>query len=774
MACGCRGDCIGTAGVAQQSVIKTCVLLLAGGLAAQHSTLPMGSDVSSLVLVASLCAIFLPRARPMALVSFGFALFHMAGQDVVERRLAEPFEGDSMLAVVRIADVPRMSGTSLAMTVEPLADRRLPPRSRVSWFEPPVLPSIGEVWELELRLRRPRGNANPGVFDVETWLFREKIHATGYVVNGERNRLLWGGTSTPLQAFRGRFEARARAATDSRDAAAVLLAVGSGERHWISPAQWDRFAISGTSHLVAISGLHVGLAGIVACGIAWGMAGLLPLRNGHLVPALAVGVVAAGLYAAISGFGVPARRAVLMLAIAAFAVMRRRQPAAGAAVALAGAVIFLVDPVASLSPGFWLSFVAVILLLWLAQRRSTVPRRAWQAPVRLFVLQVFLMFGLLPLTAILFQRFAILATPVNLLAVPLFSILIVPLTLAGMVLGEVSVEAAAPLLRIAAAGIEVLDAGIVWAVALPFADLSLARFAGLASGLLVLPLAWVVLPRGWPGRSIACIGIVAIVLWRPAPPPADCLDAWVLDVGQGLAVVVRTYHDVLLYDTGIAWPGGSSVAEQVIEPFLNSQGIRGIDGLFVSHDDLDHSGGAARIVQTLAPRFVIAGEPLKNVASLSCRAGATWWSGAVRFAVLHPPAGDREDGNDASCVLRVSVGAYGLLLTGDIETPAERRILQRGALPGAEVAVIPHHGSATSSSTAFVDSVSPLVAIVSAAHANRWGLPRARVIARWEGVGASVLNTAEHGAIRVRLCAARGIVVTELERERRRRFWHAE
>ena len=756
-----------TVGIAPRSVLKFFVLLLAGGLAAQHSTLPVSSDLTSLMLVASLAALCLRRARPVALVTIGFVIFHMAGQDIIERRLEPQFEGDSMLTVVRVADFPRINGKSLSMTVQPLDDRRLPQTSRVSWFEAPVRPAIGEIWELELRLRRPRGGANPGVFDVETWLFREKIHATGYVVNGHRNRLLWGGAASPLEAFRARFGARTRAATDSRDAAAVLLAIGTGARHEVSREQWDRFAVSGTSHLMAISGLHVGLAGMVGFGMAWGLVGLLS-------PAIVSGLAAAAAYAVVSGLGVPAQRATLMLAAAALAMLRRRQPQAVEAVALAGAVVFLVNPVASMSPGFSLSFGAVVLLLWLARRRRIDAQGLRDAPIGLFVLQVFLMFGLLPLTALLFQRFAIVATPVNLLAVPLFSIVIVPLTLAGMVLGEVSNSLALPMLGVAAAAIDALDAGIRWSVELPFADMPLARFDGAASMLLALPLAWVLLPRGWPGRGIACIGIVAIVLWRPAVPPAGCFDAWTLDVGQGLATVIQTHEDVLLYDTGMAWPGGGSVAEQVIEPFLIARGIGRIDGLFISHDDLDHSGGTARIRQTMQPRFILSGEPLRDARSRLCVAGSEWWSGTVHFAVVHPAPAQRGEGNDASCVLRVSVGPYSLLLTGDIEASSERRLVQQGVPVGAEVVLVPHHGSRTSSSVPFVDSVSPLLAIVSAGHANRWGFPRESVVRRWQAVGATVLNTARHGAVGVRLCAGRGIVATRAERERRRRFWHAE
>lgn len=755
-------------------MIKHVVPLLAGGLAAQHSTLPLSSDLASTILVASIAALFLRRARPAALVGLGFALFHMAGQEVIDNRLASRFEGDSMLAVVRVADFPRRDGDSLSMVVEPLDDPRLPPRSRVSWFEAPVAPAIGEVWELELRLRRPRGTANPGVFDVETWLFREGVHATGYVVNGKRNRLLWGGSVTPLEAFRMRFAMRARAATDSRDAAAVLTAVATGARHDVSREQWERFAMTGTSHLMAISGLHIGLAAMVAFGVAWCLAGLLPLRGGPLVPAVVSGLAMALSYAVVSGLGVPAQRAALMLAVAALAALRRRLPAAGEAVAVAGAATYLANPVASMSPGFSLSFGAVLLLLWLARRRRIGPPRPGGAPARLFVVQVFLMFGLLPLTALLFQRFAILATPVNLVAVPLFSVVVVPLTLAGMFLGAVWESVATVPLQLAAAGVDTLDAGLRWAVRLPLADLQLARFEGAAALLLLLPLVWVVLPRGWPGRGAACVGVVAIALWRPAPPPADCFDAWTLDVGQGLAVVVRTRHDTLLYDTGMAWPGRGSVAERVIEPFLIARGIRRIEALVVSHDDLDHSGGVAHVRHALQPTLILSGEPLAETRSRLCAAGMAWWSGAVRFAVLHPDAARRGEGNDASCVVRVSVGPYALLLTGDVEAPSERGLLRGEFAIGADVAIVPHHGSATSSSVPFVDSVSPVVAIVSAAHANRWGFPRDGVVGRWEAVGASVLMTARHGAIQVRVCADRGIVSTRSERERRRRFWHAE
>ncbi|MEJ2298222.1 MAG: ComEC/Rec2 family competence protein, partial [Woeseiaceae bacterium] len=310
------------------------------------------------------------RARASACLACGFVLFQLAGAHIVDARLEPAYEGDSMLTAVRIIDFPEQSRGSVVMLAEPLDDHRIPSRIRISWFEPAVEPRLGEVWEFELRLRRPRGNLNPGGFDYESWLFREKIHAAGYVVAGKRNRLLWAGDTTAIDQFRARFLGRTAAATPAPGRAAVLTAIGAGARHGISRTQWDRFAETGTSHLMAISGLHVGLAAMAGFLIAFPLLALLRVAHNHYVAAVLPGAMVAGAYALVSGFGVPARRAVLMLPFAALAVIRRRQLAPATIVAQTAALVFVFDPVASLAPGFHLSFGAVVLLLWLGCRRS--------------------------------------------------------------------------------------------------------------------------------------------------------------------------------------------------------------------------------------------------------------------------------------------------------------------------------------------------------------------------------------------------------------------
>ena len=762
------------AGVTRQFLVKTCLLLMAGGLAAQHSTALLPYDLLCVSLVASIAALLHRRARPFALFAIGFVLFMLDGANIIGKRLDPRYAGDSMLVRLRVADFPRENDGNVTMTVVPVGDPRVPPRVRLSWFEPPVIPRIGETWELEVRLRRPRGSANPGGFDVESWLFRERFHATGYVVEGKRNRLLWSGGASMIDAFRARFVARARAASGSRDAAGVLAAVGVGARHLLSRPQWDRFAATGTSHLMAISGLHVGLAAVAGFALVFGIAGSLPIRGNHYVAAVLSGIVIAGAYALVSGFGVPARRAMLMLLVAGFSVARRRQVDSVMMAALAAVLVFIAEPVSTLMPGFHLSFAAVVVLLWLARRRGTIAGRV-SGPVRqLVVMQVFLMFGLLPLTATIFGRFAVLATPVNLLAVPVFSFVTVPLTLAAGFVGDAWESASLSLLRIAGGSVSLVDTAIRFAADLPVADGVIAELEGIAWLFVVMPLAWVVLPRSWPGRYVAVLGALALMAWKPPPPPGDCFDAWVLDVGQGLSVAIQTSQSVAVYDTGMRWRSGGSAAEHVILPFLASRGIETISHLVVSHSDIDHSGGAEVLLRRVAIEQVLAGEPLPGIDTRQCVRGRRWWQDGIEFEILHPPADTLFEGNNSSCVLRVSAGGHALLLTGDIEYPAERELLQSAGRLGAGVVVVPHHGSRTSSSPAFVDAVAPAIAVISAGYANRWGFPAGVVAERWRSAGAAMPNTASDGAVSMRICSDRGIVDLAGERQRRRRFWHAE
>ena len=762
-------------------MIKACLLIIAGGYTAQLSRLPLGSDLCTLLLVASVLAIASRRTRYPACVCLGFALFMQAGQDIVDSRLKARFANDSMLTQVRIVDFPKVTGSAVVMLVEPLDDPRLPARSRVSWFEPVSEPAIGDIWQFELRLRRPRGFSNPGVFDGEAWLFRQKILATGYVVNGKRNIRLEKGSESAIDAFRRSFLARADRASNSPDVAAVLAAVGVGARHRIARTQWAKYAVTGTSHLMAISGLHIGLAASVAFLFARALLGVLRIPgNAHAVAiVIAVGVAIA--YAAVSGMGVPARRAALMLVVAACTIVRRRQIDPFATIAVAALCIFIVDPVAAMTPGFNLSFSAVVVLLWLARIRTNIAvpgryiGRVANAIRQLVTMQLYLLFGLLPLTVILFDRIAFLALPVNLVAVPLFSFITVPFTLTGLALGGIQEIVGHCALRIAAKSIEWLLALIEQAARLPFADTTVTTLQGLGLLVVFMPCLFIVLPRGWPGRRLSMLAVLALLLQSPKPPATGCVDAHTLDVGQGLAIVLQTNRSTVMFDTGASFRDGGAVAEHVVVPFLRSRGISHIDRLIVSHADIDHSGGVRTIHEHADIEMMLVGEPLREIdlAASACAVGHRWEADDVSFRILHPDPGRPREGNDSSCVLLVEAGRHGLLLTGDIEAAVEREIIQMAELRAVDAVVVPHHGSLTSSSEPFVDVVSPQIAIVSAGYGNRWGFPKEQVRKRWQAVGAEVLSTATVGAVSLRLCENGGIQKLRMDRLERRRFWRA-
>jgi competence protein ComEC len=363
---------------------------------------------------------------------------------------------------------------------------------------------------------------------------------------------------------------------------------------------------------------------------------------------------------------------------------------------------------------------------------------------------------------------------VNFFAVPLFSVVTVPLALVGITFaGPVAVVGDAAL-RISVASIELLQWLLGWAVLIPHGAVTTASLGAVGSICLASVLAWVVLPRGWPGRHLALLASLALVAQKVHGPPDACVDVRMLDVGQGLAVVLRTRQRTMLYDTGAAFPGGGDMATRVVLPYLAAQGIGRIDRLVVSHSDIDHAGGIVPILAGIHVGQLLAGEPdlLTAGSAAGCRRGQAWTWDGVTFRVLHPAANSRHTGNDASCVILVAAGDSRLLLTGDIESAVERTLLLAGGPGSVDAVFVPHHGSGTSSSIELTRAVSAEVALVSAGYRNRWGLPRADVVTRWRDAGATVLVTAHDGAIGLRLCDKAGIVRFSRNRLQRLRIWH--
>jgi competence protein ComEC len=724
----------------------------------------------------------LNRNHLLAWFVLGFAAMWVAAWIVIEDRLDPALQGETIGMVVRVADFPQATGAVLRFDVEPENRPDLPARVRLSWYEPEAAPGLGEVWQLHVRLRRPHGYSNPGGFDYEGWLFRQRIGATGYVVSHTDNQQLRAVPVGRITQFRQQFVNRVSKLLPDDDAAAVLLAVAVGARHRITREQWDRYAITGTIHLMAISGLHIGLAAAGVLLLAWAIFAPFCRRANIRDLALVTALLAAGIYAAVSGLAIPALRAFLMALIAAAAVLSRHKLNAALLIAVPCIVLTVMNPVAIHAPGFKLSFAAVSILLWSLQghfhqaplRGARLVTQAVGNLRRLGLLQLALLTGLFPLTTLIFGRFSLIAPLMNILILPLFNFLTVPFCLMGMVLHGPLQALGDQLLLVAYSSIRMILSLVAFAVELPAVWAEVVPLHGLRVLIALLPVVYVVFPAGWPGRKLAWVAMIAILLYRPPAPPPGCLDYHVLDVGQGLAVVLRAAAHTVLFDTGPSFRSGSSTAELVIIPFLKSRGIGRLDTLVVSHADQDHAGGAATIASQFAIGTTFVGEimPGLGLQQTSCSTAAAWTADGVRFRFLHPAPHAAWQGNNSSCVLEVVTGRHKLLLTGDIESPVEAMLLQNGLIGPANTVIVPHHGSRTSSSPDFVSSLKPQFAIVSAGFGNRWGFPKTDIVRRWEHAGARVLETATSGAIGQRMCADDGVARLSRERPQSRKYWH--
>ena len=763
-------------------MIFRCLCILSGAYSLSlFRTLPADDLMVPVVMLAAI-GFRIPGLRPAAWFICGFAFMWVAAWINIDERLDPAMQGETISMVARVADFPGITDDSLRFIVEQEERSDLPARIRLSWFKPDVIPGLGEVWQLRVRLRRPHGYSNPGGFDYEGWLFRQRIGATGYVVSHKDNQRLTGIPVGQLSRIRQNFVNRVTQLVPDDDAAAVLLAVGVGARHRITREQWDRYAVTGTSHLMAISGLHIGLAAGGVFVLAWALLALFCRRMNVRDMALLIAVLAAGIYATVSGFAVPARRAFLMALLAAAAVLLRRKPDIATLLSIPCLVLFFADPVSIHAPGFKLSFAAVAILLWSLQshvRRSPVPggpvaTKAISHIRRLGTLQIALLTGLFPLTVLIFGRFSVLAPLMNLLVLPIFNFVTVPFCLIGMIFDGPVQQLGDQLLVVAYHSIRLVLSLVSVAADLPATRVEIRPPEGLAVAIVLLPVMHVLFPTGWPGRKLALIAIAAVLLHRPPAPPSGCLDYHVLDVGQGLAVVLRAGDYTVLFDTGPSFRSGSSTADIVIIPFLRSRGIGELETLIVSHADRDHAGGVQAIASQFAIGRTLVGETVTGVGlrQSRCSKASSWTSNGVRFQFLHPPRDATWEGNNASCVLEVATGDHKLLVTGDIETPVEAILLEDSLIGAVNTVIVPHHGSRTSSSPDFVKALKPDLAIVSAGFGNRWGFPKTDVVRRWEHAGARLLETATSGAISQRICIDSGVEAPRLERRDARKYWH--
>ena len=736
--------------------MRTGMVALALGLLALRF-LPALPPVWLCTLLPVIGLMLLPfRTYPVAFFLFGLSWACLQAQWALDDRLPSRLDGETRWVEGRVVGLPQH--TEAVVRFE-LADARsrhgtVPPLMRLAWYGGPPVKS-GERWRVAVKLKRPAGLLNPHAFDYDAWLLAQRIGATGTVKDGE---LL----SEARWAWRDGIRQRLQA-VDAQGRTGVLTALVLGDGSGLSRQDWQVLQDTGTVHLLVISGQHIGLlAGVVYLLIA-GLAryGLWPNRLPWLPWACGLAFAAALGYGLLAGFEVPVRRACLMIGLVLLWRLRFRHLGAWWPLLLALNGVLLLDPLASLQPGFWLSFAAVAVLIFTFSGRLG-PWRWWQTWTRA---QWLIAIGLGPLLLVLGLPISLSGPLVNLLAVPWISLLVLPPALLGTLLLPVPYVGEG-LLWLAGGLIDGLFRGLAWVAGqvpawVPTAiPLWVWGLGALGAFLLLLPRGVPLRPLGWP--------LLLLLIFPPRPEiPEGVADIWQLDVGQGLAILVRTRHHTLLYDAGPRF-GDNDLGERVVLPTLRKLGVDGIDLMLISHAHADHAGGARAVTQGLPVKHVLGGEPAElpnEWQAAGCESGRRWTWDGVNFE-LWQWAHARES-NPKSCVLQIEASGERMLLTGDIDMAAERALLESPLAIPTDWLQSPHHGSRSSSSMALLDRLRPKAVLISRGQGNSFGHPHPTVLARYQKYGMAIYDSADQGAIHLQLGRFEAPRSMRLER----RFW---
>ena len=611
----------------------------------------------------------------------------------------------------------------------------------------------GERWMLRVKLKRPHSSINPGGFDFEAWALAKNIRAVGTIKLASDNHLVSPMVYQPFYIIQlGREKLRQKIASVLHDQPylGIIQALVIGDEAAISQENWQVFLNTGTNHLMSISGLHITMLSGLTYALVfalWRRSEKLTLRLPARKSGLLAGAIIAMIYALLAGFSVPTQRTVLMLSIFGIALWSGRQVLMGRTLAYALLAVVLFDPWAVLAPGFWLSFGAVAIISYAVSGRIVSP--GWLTATLRSQWAVTL--GLIPFLILMFQQFSIISPLANAIAIPLVSTAIVPIALLGILLPIDQLLLIAHWLMAQTMWVLNFLAGLPWSTWQQ-------QTPPLWSFLLALiGVLWCLMPKGIPLRFYGGVLCLPMLLIQPKALLHGEMYVTVLDVGQGLAVLVKTHRHVLLFDTGPQHSPQRNSGERIVLPYMRVEGINRLNGLIVSHDDNDHSGGMEVLMKEMPPNWLlssfysVAPSAGKTKHAL-CVDGQYWeWDGVI-FEMLGPAFYSYEDqavsDNNRSCVLKIT-SAYGsLLLTGDIERQAEAGLINlHSDKMKSDVLIVPHHGSKTSSTETFVEAVRPSIAIFTVGYRNRFGHPKKEILDRYQRKKASVHRTDYAGAV---------------------------
>jgi len=747
----------------------------------QFSYLPSLLIISALPLL-FLFARFFPGFRVLLVFFIGFfwALFRVDA--ILEQSLEAEVENQTVFIKGVIISVPETHDDHIRFLIDikqldGFSEQSLGPSGivRLSWYKNKKIPAPGEIWQLKVKLKQVYGFMNTGGFDYEAWMLRQEIKATGYVKFDATNKKIGSDPSYFLQKLRHSLAQQLTQALD-KPLLGLVLALSLGDRSQLDTEQWKILTQTGTNHLIAISGLHLSLvAGFIyfLASFFWSRFYFLTQRIPAPLFASLMAFVAAFFYALLAGFALPTQRALIMIAVFLIALFSVRQLLMTHVICIAVILVLILDPFAIISVDFYLSFMAVIFILYISRFRIN----KYSSFTRWIRLQCMLSIALCPLLIFWFKQIPLYSVLANLIAIPTIGFLVVPLALIALILLY-------PLPQMAQNLYSVIDKinEILWRyleflsqqnyAVIPIAAPTLIALIFAVIGVLIL-----LMPKGLPARRLGLFFIMPLLFPITQKLKQGEFDFDLLDAGQGLSAVIKTREHTLVYDTGARFSQRFNIGDAVIKPYLRHKGINQISMLLVSHGDNDHIGGAKAIIDDFEIKHILSSVPEKFHGYSSslrvdiCQAGQKWrWDG-VDFEILHPQRENTFAGNNASCVLKVSSEQGSVLLTGDIEKEAEKSLIEHyDDKLQADILLVPHHGSKTSSTKEFIAVVSPEYAFIPAGYSNRFGFPKQDIMRRYEADSVKTFVSYETGELSAKF-RNEGLQIDEF-RTKNRRFWH--
>ncbi len=756
------------------------------------------------------------------IVGIMYSLFY--AKHHLSYRLDESLAGQDIVISGRVSSIPVNTGKArrfefdvenyrVLQNNDAVDIKKFPKRLRLSWYYGEVI-NADEKWQLEVRLKPPHGFMNPGGFDYEGWLFQHGIDATGYVRKSDLNERFenadWWSANKIRQSLSQQIDKLAEIQPKTDSTMSLVKALAIGDKSSISTFQWRVLANTGTSHLMAISGLHIGLAALFSYVLIRRMTPVFLMKR---IPAQHIALIgsmlSALLYALIAGLSIPTQRAIIMLFVLSVMMLIRRNHRPVDSLGFALFIVLLVDPLAVLSAGFWFSFSAVAVIFIslsnderLDAEKITVFNRIGKVLKNWLKLQLLISVFLLPLSLFMFQQASLVSPLANLLLIPYVSFLVVPVVLLAIVSSFIFQNISDQLFDISAILLDFIWPVLSFLSAQPYAfwvqgDVKIIELLLATSAMLLLLFSRRCLhflisqipdkqlkqrdsmSLLWAFRFVTCLLIIPLFVTDKPMLNTGEYQLIILDVGQGSAAVIQTQNHVAVFDTGAKFSDKLNAGSGVVVPYLRSQGIRELDYLIISHGDADHIGGAAAILE-LYPNAEVIGQDLENLNTenkKACNEGGSWQWDGVDFRFISPPAGEQflssggKKRNNRSCVLQVSSESGSVLFSGDIEKKIEYQLIEKyGDKLASDVLIVPHHGSNTSSTSDFIQTVDPEISVISVGYRNRYKLPSSKVISRYKQSEHTVIQTAKSGAITIKMDGVDGISI-ERYRQVAQKYW---